>query len=209
MNATLQPDGTRQCALASECVLSSPVLLLGLGNDILCDDAIGLRVAREVRRRLDSTAGIEVVDTEEMGLALLDFIIGHQEVVIVDAAETGQAEPGFVHELGISDLKCLRAGAPHSLGLGEAIALGRVLGMQVPKRVKILAVEVEDARTLGTQLTPRLQAAFPQIVEQVLMKLTELGGRACGHSIRSNGGRPEHHLRAGKTDTNRKIELDT
>jgi hypothetical protein len=47
--------------------------------------------------------------------------------------------------------------------------------MQVPQRVNILAVEVEDARTLGTQLTPRLRAAFPQVVEQVLSKLAELG----------------------------------
>lgn len=183
MNATVQPDAIRQPALPGEHVSPSPVLVLGLGNDILRDDAIGLRVAREVRRRLDGAVGIEVVETEEMGLALLDFIIGHQDVVIVDAAQTGQAEPGFVHEMRVSDLKRLRAGAPHSLGLGEAIALGGVLGMDVPQCVKILAVEVEDPSTLGTQLTPRLQAAFPQIVERVLLTLAELGPRVVASSI--------------------------
>lgn len=179
MNVSLQPDAIPQPALASKRVSPPPVLLLGLGNDILSDDAIGLRVVREVRRRVDGTAGVEVVETEEMGLALLDFIIGYRDVVIVDAAQTGKAEPGFVHELGVSDLKCLRAGAPHSLGLGEAIGLGRALGMHVPQRVKILAVEVEDAGTLGTQLTLPLQAAFPQIVGQVLEKLLEIGGQGC------------------------------
>jgi hydrogenase maturation protease len=144
------------------------ILLLGLGNDILRDDAIGLRVVREVRCRLDGAARVEVRETEEMGLALLDFMAGYSDVVIVDAVQTRQAAPGFVHEVSGSDLKSLPATAPHFLGVGETLALGRTLGLAMPRRVEILAVEVEDPFTLGTQMTPALQAAFPQIVERVL-----------------------------------------
>lgn len=174
MNATLPPKAT--CCSTSDgtgCV-SPSVLLLGLGNDILCDDAIGLRVAREVRQRLTNSPDVEVRESEEMGLALLDFLVGYREVVIVDAAETGQAEPGFVHRLEVSDLRRLRAGAPHSLGLGEALDLGRALGMDVPQRVSILAVEVEEPRRLTTQLTARLESAFPQIVARVLQEMSKL-----------------------------------
>jgi hypothetical protein len=38
----------------------------------------------------------------------------------------------------------------------------------MPERVKIFAIEVEDPFTLGTQMTPALQAAVPPAVERVL-----------------------------------------
>ena len=44
-------------------------VVLGLGNDLLGDDGIGLSVAREVRRR--APPGVEVVESGEAGLALI------------------------------------------------------------------------------------------------------------------------------------------
>ena len=50
------------------------VLLLGLGNDILSDDGVGLHIVREIRNRLNGREDIDVIDTCEMGLSLLDMI---------------------------------------------------------------------------------------------------------------------------------------
>jgi hydrogenase maturation protease len=152
------------------------VLLLGLGNDLLRDDAVGLHVAREVRRQLGALADVEVAESSEMGLALLDYIIGFREVVLVDAVQTGRAPPGSVQELGAEDLQSLSSVSPHFLGVGETLALGRLLGLAVPQRVHILAVEVEDALTMGTELTPALQAALPGIVARALAVARGLSG---------------------------------
>jgi hydrogenase maturation protease len=89
-------------------------------------------------------------------------------LIIVDAIQTQQALPGFLHELEGDDLTALPAISPHFLGIGELLALGRELGFSVPTRVKIFAIEVQDAFTVGTQLTPALTAALPHISEQVL-----------------------------------------
>jgi hydrogenase maturation protease len=145
----------------------SNILLLGLGNDILTDDAIGLVVVRQLQRELASQADIDVRETTEMGLALLDFITGYSTVVIVDAIQTGQAPPGFLHELDAPSLKQLTGRTPHFLGVGETLALGSALELPMPKDVKIFAVEVKDPFTLGTTLTPPLQAALPGIVTRV------------------------------------------
>lgn len=143
------------------------VLLLGLGNDILSDDAIGLHVAREVRRRLCGIEGVEVRETCEMGVALLDHITGFEDLVLVDAIQTGRSPPGFLHEFDGGGLKLLPAVSPHFLGVGETLALGRKLGMEMPSRVKIFAIEVEDPFTVSTQMTPALQRAMPTLVERV------------------------------------------
>ena len=83
-----------------------------MGNDILCDDAIGLRVAGAVRERLAGRANVTVIQSAEMGLALLDLIVGFDTLLIVDAVRTNQAKPGFVHEIGGDDLKSLADDIP-------------------------------------------------------------------------------------------------
>lgn len=150
------------------------VLLLGLGNDILTDDAIGLSIVREARRHLSDDESIETVETAEMGLVLLDYIVGYRDVVLVDAVQTGKAAPGHMHEMRPEDLKALPVVSPHFLGVGETLALGRQLGLSMPERVRVFAVEVQDPFTIGTQMTPPLQAALPGIVERVLEVLREL-----------------------------------
>ena len=150
------------------------VLVLGLGNDILTDDAAGLFVAREVGRRLAGHANVEVHETTEMGLTLLDFMVGYHALVLVDSIQTGQAEPGFIHEIDGADLKRLPTRTPHFLGVGETLALGRQLGLTMPARVKIIAIEVEDPFTLGTEMSPTLQQALGAAVERVMKAVQEL-----------------------------------
>lgn len=153
------------------------ILLLGLGNDILCDDAIGLHVSAGVRRHVAHLKNVEVAETAEMGLSLLDFIVGFNELILVDAVQTGKAPAGFLHEFDANDLKTLPTVSPHFLGVGEIIALGRELGMAIPSRVKIFAVEAEDPFTMSAQMTPALQRALPGIVERVTITVRELAVR--------------------------------
>jgi hydrogenase maturation protease len=148
------------------------VLVLGLGNDVLTDDAIGLQVARQLERTFAGHPLIHVRETTEMGLALLDFLTGYSAVVIVDSIQTGEAAPGSVHELDAAALKQLTGRTPHFLGVGETLALGRLLELPMPAKVTVFAIEVEDPFTLGTQLTPTLQAALPGIVERIATVLS-------------------------------------
>jgi len=156
------------CNTASAPESSAPkVLLLGLGNDLLTDDAIGLHVVRQLQREWAGLPAIEIRETTEMGLALLDYLTGYRAVVIVDSIQTGREAPGFVHELDAASLAQLTGRTPHFVGVGETLALGRQLNLPMPQEVKIFAIEVEDPFTLGQRMTPTLQANLPAIVERV------------------------------------------
>ncbi|MCP5523550.1 MAG: hydrogenase maturation protease [Verrucomicrobiales bacterium] len=146
-------------------------LVLGLGNDILRDDAVGLHVAGAVRSRLGVNAPVDVIEVCEMGLALLDLIVGYERLLIVDSVQTGQAPPGTIHIFDGNQVKTRRNGAPHFLGVGETLALGRHLGLEMPERVVVVAVEVEDPFTLGTELTPAVVQAVEPTVATVLAQL--------------------------------------
>ena len=160
--------------------MASAILVLGLGNDILTDDAVGLMVARRLSTLWAGHPLVEVKETMEMGLALLDFIVGYREVLIVDSIQTGRVPPGTLHELDAASLRTLTGNTPHFLGVGETLALGRQLGLEMPVRVRILAIEVEDPFTLGTALTPTLERALPWAVERADALLKELTGPPAG-----------------------------
>ncbi|MHA2615501.1 MAG: hydrogenase maturation protease [bacterium JZ-2024 1] len=163
------------------------LLLLGLGNEIRSDDAVGILIVRQIRKKLQQLTSnsepesnaflskIEIKESEEMGLALLDYIAGYDEVVLVDAVQTGKAPPGFVHELDVENLKALPGLSPHYLGISEVLALGKTSGLEMPEKVKIFAVEVKDPFTFGTCLTPEVEHAIPEVVERILQYLSGAG----------------------------------
>ncbi len=151
-----------------------PVLVLGLGNDVLRDDAVGLRIADAVRARLSGEPSVEVRATTEMGLALLDEIADRQSVILIDSVQTGHAPPGHIHEPAMEELSRVLTTAPHFLGIGETLALGRQLGLAMPRHVRIFAVEVADPFTLGTELTPEVAAAVPVAADRIAASAREL-----------------------------------
>lgn len=157
------------------------VLVLGLGNDLLTDDAIGLFVARELQRRFAANGAIHVRETTEMGLALLDFLTGYDAAVLVDSIQTGQAPSGAVHELDAASLKQFTGRTPHFVGVGETLALGRQLNLPMPAQVTIFAIEVGDPFTLGTELTSALQNALPAIVERIAAAVGAIAKARSGH----------------------------
>jgi hydrogenase maturation protease len=141
--------------------------LLGLGNEILGDDAFGILVAREAGRAVSSSQ-LEVVTSSASGLHLLDHILDCSRLIVVDTIETHRAEPGTVHVLREEDLPGARADCPHGMGLFDALSLARQLGLHAPEEVVILAVEAADCLTVGGAMHPAVAAAIPRVVEMIL-----------------------------------------
>ena len=143
-------------------------LLLGLGNDILGDDAVGLRIARELGRRLPPDGDAEAVESCEMGLSLLDLMVGYKKLVLVDSVKSGRAPVGTIHDLPVTDIEILPLMSPHFFGIGEILSLGRQLALPMPQDVRVCAIEVEDPFTVRDTMTPALETEFPRLVEAIL-----------------------------------------
>ena len=149
------------------------VLILGLGNDLLTDDAVGLRVAHEVRSRVAGDARLAVHETTEMGLALLDLIVGYTSLVVIDSIQTGQQQPGFVHEIEPGRMLQGVTRTPHAIGIEHLCSLGRIRGLPVPHHIRIIAVEVGDPFTFGTDMTPDVETAIDEAADLVVQRALE------------------------------------
>lgn len=156
-------------------------LIVGLGNPILGDDAIGWRVAERVQARLASeSAALPNLEVDYLalgGLSLMERLVGYQQAIIIDAITTHQSPPGAVTCFPLEALPDRSAGhttAAHDTSLKTALALGRSMGASLPETIIIVAVEAEQVHDFSEQLSPEIAAAIPQ-AEQLVLNLIQKG----------------------------------
>jgi hydrogenase maturation protease len=141
-------------------------LILGLGNPILTDDAVGIRIAQELEQEFPDLA---VVATSEAGLSLLEQVIGYDRLVIIDSISTKRGKPGELYKLELEDLKpAADFSSSHGVDITTAFKLGEKLGYPMPRQVSIYAVEVKDNTTFGEECTPEVTQSMPFIVRQII-----------------------------------------
>lgn len=154
-------------------------VIIGLGNPILTDDSVGVKVSRAIREYLDcqgnTDTGGNTIDIKEIyagGIRLMDAMIGYDKACIVDAMKTGRSDPGEVSEFGLDELCGTRnIVCTHDTNLSTAIELGRMLEMHLPSRIKIWGIEASDVTSFSEQLTDEVERAVPVAVNAVLSEL--------------------------------------
>jgi len=146
-------------------------LVLGVGNPILSDDGVGIRVAREVGSQLRKPQ-VSVAETSGAGLSILDCIAGYDKVIIIDAVQTKNGKPGKIYRVTPDDFSYTkRFSTPHQINLITALELGRMLGLTMPREIAIFAVEAKDVTSFGEKCTPEVEGAIPEAVKMVLAEL--------------------------------------
>ena len=140
-------------------------LVLGLGNELAGDDAVGLLAARAVREDLADAA--DVVESSASGMALIEVLAGYERAVVVDAIMTGKSAPGTITDMGMDEVGRVVAPSVHQAGLPELAAVAERLGLGFPSRTRVLAVEVVDPHTLGAPLSAPVVAALEEVARRV------------------------------------------
>jgi hydrogenase maturation protease len=145
-------------------------IILGLGNPLFGDDAVGLMVARAVKARITRT-DIEAVEASVAGLDVIDIIADYEKAIIIDAVQTTRNKPGTIHRLDLNQLSETNAGCAHSIDFLRSIILGRKLGLALPNSISVIGIEVENAGDLKEECTPLVKAAIPVCIEMIMAEL--------------------------------------
>ena len=141
-------------------------LILGLGNPILSDDAVGIRIAQELKQEISD---LDVVGTSEAGIALLDYMVGYDRLVIIDSISTETGKPGELYKLGLEDLNTpVNFSSSHGIDIATAFKIGEALGYKMPKDVAIYAVGIRNNTTFGERCTEEVEASIPFIVRRIV-----------------------------------------
>jgi hydrogenase maturation protease len=152
-----------------------------MGNPILGDDGVGVRIAERVERALPAGAAVDVSEACVGGLSLMERMVGYERVILVDALCSHPVRSGLVRKLTLDDLREMgwtqHVASAHDTNLLTALEAGKRMSLPLPEDITVYAVEAENILDFGEELTPEVAAAIPAVVGAILGDLKDLIGR--------------------------------
>jgi hydrogenase maturation protease len=163
------------------------VLVAGIGNVFLGDDAFGVEVVRRLSGR-EIPDGVSVVDYGIRGFDLAYALMGDQDVtILVDAMPRGE-EPGtlYTFEPEWNDASQQDAASipveTHGMNPMKVLAMVRAMGGE-PRRVLVVGCEPksldpsEDGQMGLLALSPEVESAVNEAVSMVESLVAEYQGK--------------------------------
>ena len=155
--------------------------VLGIGNILMRDEGIGVRLMEAVRDARDWPSDVEFIDGGAGGLSLLNVIESAERLVVFDAAEM-QLVPGECRTFSPEDLAADRPGGRitmHDVSFLEALELCERFSRRPP--TVIFAIEPKTVE-FGRQLSDELSSAFDRLVEAAVTCVIQ--ARGSFHGVR-------------------------
>lgn len=174
---------------------------MGIGNAWASDDGIGPQIVDQLRSlyvdtqpdawgkngrgdKLNVAPAVTFKTMPRPDVSLLDSFSGSDVLIVVDAV-VGNTPPGTIHrqiwQPGLLDPRGVERASSHGFGVREVLDLAEKLG-QLPNQVILWGIEVASTEP-GQGLSPNVEAALPNIVDQLLTELQQL-------LIATNGEKP-------------------
>ncbi len=151
------------------------VVVLGVGNVLMRDDALGPYVIHLLEARYEFPPEVDVVDGGTPGLDFLPYLHNARSVLVVDAVSS-KGEAGSIHVYRKDEMLASSLPpriTPHQPGIREAL-MAAELTESAPAEIVLIGVVPEDLE-LGTELTSPVQEAVEPVIEIVLEELGRLG----------------------------------
>ncbi len=152
------------------------VRVLGLGNVLMGDDALGPWVIHRLESLYEFPSTVSVIDVGTPGLDLVPYVAGPCGIVLVDTVSAKDAAPGAIR---LYDRDALVKHAPkprlspHDPGVTEAILAVEMAG-EPPAYVTLVGVVPEQVAT-GVGMTAGVQDAVARAAEAVVVELLARG----------------------------------
>jgi len=152
------------------------VLVLGIGNLVMSDDGVGVKVVQKLQREYRFSEEVELLDGGTLGLDLLPKLEGIERLIVVDAVETGQ-KPGTCVRMTGQELPIALATkvSPHQMGLKDLLSVAELMG-HAPREMVLIGVQPGSIE-MDTELTAEVERKVEDLVHMVLNELVLWGVR--------------------------------
>lgn len=153
------------------------VLVLGVGNVLMRDEAIGVRAVEELGKRYRFPENVELLDGGTSGIELLRHICDQDLLIILDAIRAGHP-PGTVLRVEGEDVPAqFRTRiSPHQLGISDLLAAA-MISDQMPKSLLLFGIEPKDV-VMGLGLSDEVKTGMERLINVVLDELRKAGCEA-------------------------------
>lgn len=138
------------------------ILVLGVGNTLLRDEGIGVRVTDSLKSNPDLDPAINIVDGGTLGLSLLPEVENASALIVIDAAEIDE-RPGHLRVFEASEMDKQLGGkkrSVHEVAVFDLLAAAALTG-NLPNDRALIAIQ-PAATDWGLDPSPEVQQAIPK-----------------------------------------------
>jgi hydrogenase maturation protease len=149
-------------------------LVLGLGNILLRDEGVGVRVVERLQELYQFPPGVQVLDGGTLGLDLMPYVEAADRLLVIDAVDAG-AEPGTIAHLEGEEVPAFLSVkiSPHQMGLSDLLAAARLRDVY-PEEVVLWGVQPAEI-DVGLDLSPAVAPQVDALVDKALAELHQWG----------------------------------
>ncbi|MCE7738586.1 MAG: hydrogenase maturation protease [Candidatus Heimdallarchaeota archaeon] len=150
-------------------------VIIGLGNPIVGDDAIGIKVMERIRDTFSPIKNTKILaDISIAGLGLVELIRGYDSAILVDSIQTGKNSVGTVIQLQPEEFSLAsHTSHYHNIDIFTALEFSNQIYDDVPKNIKIIGIEIMNPMEFSDELSFELQNKFEGIVNQVYQTIIQ------------------------------------
>lgn len=156
-------------------MIEPKVLVLGVGNILLADEGAGVHAVKELESKYDFPPEVRLLDGGTLGLALMDFLLGVEHLIVVDAVRGGH-EPGTVYRLENEALRKSQgfSDSMHQLDLLDTLNMYELVEGKRPATT-VFGIEPGNIEDLSLEMTAETARGFGKLCRAVLDELAVLG----------------------------------
>jgi len=148
------------------------VLVLGLGNILLSDEGVGVKVVEELQRGYDFSDPIEIIDGGTMGMELLPYFDERSHILIIDAVKTDN-KPGTIVRIDDPPAFFSTKISPHQIGLADVLGAAAITD-NLPRNLVLFGIEPKEIST-GLDLSSEIAQNLSRLVDMVITELKTIG----------------------------------
>jgi len=166
------------------------ILILGIGNLLLGDEGVGVRVVEALEQRFILSPPVEILDGGTSGMALMEIMAGRDALIVADAVRTG-ATPGSVTVLRDAEVPALfsRKISPHQLGLSDVLTALHLTD-EFPRQLTLVGIEPASLAP-GIGLSATVIAAIEPALAHILALLAEAGVTSVLRDVHKTSGKDD------------------
>jgi hydrogenase maturation protease len=150
------------------------VTVMGVGNPLVRDEGVGVRVAEVLMSSFAFPDNVTVLDAGTMGMGILNLFRDADYILVVDAVDgTGEA-PGTVMRISPEEIAPNQVmHSLHDIRLVDVLEAAEL--MDIRPEADFIGVQIADMADIALGLTAEVEAAVPDAVAAVLDVLAERG----------------------------------
>lgn len=150
------------------------ILVLGLGNLVMTDDALGSRTVAELEKRYLYPESVTLLDGGTLGLDLLPRLEGIDKLLVIDALQMGAA-PGELFRLEGDEVPRAFANklSVHQMGLQDLLAVAELQG-HLPEKLVVWGAQSASIE-MGMEMSPAVAGAVEPLIAAIVSELADWG----------------------------------